>query len=119
MKITKEQQQKGIEFLGGLVKKAQNNLEFKRELIKNPKVKIEEYSKESFKIPKGLDVIVEDQTDKSFVYLNIPTKPDFSNIELTDEQLEIVAGGEIGLGGWLVISAVVLLAGVGTGYALG
>ena len=36
---------------------------------------------------------MEDQSDSNKIYLNIPQKIDFENLELSEEQLEKVAGG--------------------------
>ena len=44
---------------------------------------------------KGKRVVAVDQTDPSTVYINIPANPD--NMELSDADLEAVAGGEKGL----------------------
>ena len=57
--------------------------------------------------------------DPSIIYLNIPAKPDYSNLELTDEELEIVAGGEIGIGGAILIGLGVMALGALVGYAVG
>lgn len=40
-------------------------------------------------------MVVSDQTDPNMMYLYIPPKPDFDDMELTNEQLEQVAGGEL------------------------
>ncbi|WP_299618540.1 hypothetical protein [uncultured Tenacibaculum sp.] len=90
MKLTLEQQQKGQDLYNELVQKAWENATFKEELIKNPEATISEVLGQEF---KG-NVVVEDQTNENTIYLNIPRKIDLGNFELTDEQLEVVSGGE-------------------------
>lgn len=86
---TQEQQKLYAE----VVQKAWENAEFKKELIANPVKAIEELTGIKMNIPQGQTLVVADQTDESTVYLNIPRKIDVSELELTDEQLEMVAGG--------------------------
>lgn len=102
-----------------LVEKCWENPSYKQALISNPKLEIEKITGNELKIPDGKKLVIEDQTNNNIIYINIPNKPDFSNIELSDEQLEAVSGGEIGLTGWIIISAAVLVAGGATGYAIG
>jgi hypothetical protein len=71
-------------------------------------------------MPEGINIIVEDQTSSSNIYMNIPAKPNYENFELTDEQLEVVAGGIV-VGTALVFTAVGVVAlggGVAVGYYL-
>jgi len=44
-------------------------------------------------VPSNYKVVVVDQTDSNTVHINIPTKSDISDVELTDDQMESVAGG--------------------------
>lgn len=117
--ITKEQQKKGFEILNILAEKCWENSEFKDKLINNPRVEIENLLGTNINLPENKKIVIEDQTDNNFIYFNIPQKPDFSNIELSDEQLEAVAGGEIGITGWILIGGAVLLAGGAVGYGIG
>jgi hypothetical protein len=41
----------------------------------------------------GYTIVVNDQTDQSAVFINIPAVPTMENMELTEEQLEAIAGG--------------------------
>lgn len=77
--------------LENIVQTAQNDEEFKSNLIENPKKVI----KERYGLtPKpSMNFVVEDQTDSSVIYLNIPRKLHSDEVELTDEQLEEVSGG--------------------------
>ncbi len=85
--------QNAQEFLKDLTANCRKNKNFKNQLLNNPKTTIEEFIGKKISLPEGKVLMVEDQTDNSFVYLNIPRKPDLDNLELTDEQLENVAGG--------------------------
>ena len=40
--------------------------------------------------------MVEDQSDADIIYINIPRNPASETLELTDEQLDQVSGGEVG-----------------------
>ena len=90
MKVTLEQQKKGQEVYQNLVQKAWESAAFKEQLVKNPETTISKVLGKEF---KG-NVVVEDQTDTNTIYLNIPRKLNAENLELTDEQLELVSGGE-------------------------
>lgn len=105
MKITSEQQEKGKEVYHKLVQKAWESATFKEELINNPKVVIENLLGKKGNFTGRL--IVEDQTDPSKIYLNIPRKASIQDLELTEEQMELIAGGGffqdlgIAFGHWL------------------
>jgi len=93
MKITKEQQDSGLEFYQTIVAKSWEDQMFKANLIKNPKVAIEELIGQEISLPEGMSLVAEDQSDRSIIYLNIHRKIDINEFELSDEQLEMVAGG--------------------------
>lgn len=76
-----------------IVQKAWDDDQFKNNLMKNPADTIEKFTGKKFNVPEGQTLVVKDQTDESIVYLNIPRKVDIDELELTDEQLEMVAGG--------------------------
>ncbi|QVY64633.1 NHLP leader peptide family RiPP precursor [Polaribacter sp. Q13] len=88
MEFTKEQI-----LLQTIVKKAWEDTVFKQKLITNPISVIENLTGERISIPEGKTIVVQDQTDASIIYLNIPVKPNMDNMELNEEQLEAVAGG--------------------------
>jgi hypothetical protein len=73
-----------------IIKKCWEDEAFKQELITNPVQAIEKLSGMPLEL-KGKKLIVTDQTDYSAVYINIPANPE--NMELTDAELEAVAGG--------------------------
>ncbi len=75
-----------------LAQKAWKSAAFKEQLVKDPAATIKEVTGYTF--AENVKVVIEDQTDESVIYLNIPRKVDYNNFELTDEQLELVAGGE-------------------------
>lgn len=75
-----------------VINKAWEDDNFRQQLVSNPKAAIASATGE--KVPNSLEMVVSDQTDTNTIYINIPPKPDFDNMELSDEQLEQVAGGE-------------------------
>lgn len=89
--ITQEQQKQGAELMNTLAQKAWESSTFKEQLIANPVSTIELVTGK--KMQPNINFIVEDQTDESIIYLNIPRKIEIEELELTDEQLEMVAGG--------------------------
>ena len=75
-----------------IVQKAWEDALFKKELIKNPEETIGKLiNREDF--TSQYKIIVEDQSDESNIFINIPRKIDASELELTTEQLEMVSGG--------------------------
>ena len=97
MEFTAEKQRQGQELFQTLVQKSWESETFKNQLISNPEVTIESILGKSMTIPKGKSIIVEDQTDQNVIYLNIPGQVDMDEIELTEQQLELVAGGSTAL----------------------
>lgn len=93
MKLTSEQQRQGQELYNELVQKAWESPSFKDQLVKNPVATISEFTGKEFSLPEGKQMVVRDQTSQNTIYLNIPAKPNLDNFELTDEELETVAGG--------------------------
>ena len=77
--------------LQSIIDKAREDASFKEALIADPVAAIEEFSGQS--IPtKGRELVVVDQSDPTKVYLNLPHDP--NELELTEEELEAVAGGQ-------------------------
>ncbi len=83
----------GQKVYGEIVQKAWEDTEFKNNLISHPIETLEKFTGNKVSLPAGQTLVVKDQTDESIVYLNIPRKVDVDELELTDEQLEVVAGG--------------------------
>lgn len=77
-----------------IVHKAWDDANFKNDLIANP-VKAIESLGYKIEYPQGHTFVVNDQTDESVTYINIPQKPNIDNLVLTDEQLEMISGGEV------------------------
>lgn len=96
MELTKEEK-----VFQDTVHKAWEDEVFKAELIANPVATIEKLTGKKINIPEGKKLIITDQTDESGIYFNIPIagrKAD--DVELTEEQLEAVAGGATPPGCW-------------------
>ncbi len=89
MELTKEQK-----LFGAVVSKAWENAEFKQTLINSPEAAVKSVTGESFDLPENVSLKVVDQSNPDHVYFNIPPKPNYEDMELTDDQLELVAGGE-------------------------
>lgn len=117
MKLTKNQQ-KEQKLINLLVNKSWKDESFKKRLIASPIETIESIIGNPIALQEGVRLVIVDQTNPSYLYLNIPSKPDFTNMDLTDEQLEIVAGGEIGILLGIVIGGAILGAGILVGQAM-
>jgi hypothetical protein len=111
-----EAQERSSAVMKTLISKSWEDEAFKREFIASPVKTIEKTTGKPNHLPAGMTVLVEDQTNPSIIYLNIPAKPDYSNIELTDEQLEVIAGGEIGIALGIGIGLAALGGGIAVGY---
>ena len=87
------EQKKEEEVLRLVISKAWEDANFRKSLIADPIKAIENLTGAKIVLPEGKTLVVNDQTDKSKVYMNIPSEPNIEDIELTEEQLEIIAGG--------------------------
>ena len=92
MELTNEQK-KSQELLQTIITKAWEDEAFKEALVANPIDAIEKATGERINLPEGKTLIIKDQTDDSTVYINIPAQPNMDDLELSEEQLEAVAGG--------------------------
>jgi hypothetical protein len=81
------------EILQTIISKAWEDTNFRKALISNPIAEIEKLTGVKVDLPEGRELVIMDQTDKSKVYVNIPAEPDMENMELSEEQLENIAGG--------------------------
>lgn len=92
MDYTLQNIEKGEELIKILANKARESAAFKDQLMKNPITTIEKVTgKELSNLDKK--IIVEDQSDNSIIYFNIPARISLDELELTEEQLEMIAGG--------------------------
>lgn len=90
----------GQEFVEALVQKAWDSETFKQQLLNDPVAAIEAVTGKPMNLPAGKRIVVRDQSTEGVVYINIPAKPNMDELELTDEQLEQVAGGASEDNGW-------------------
>lgn len=90
MALTKEEQ-----LLHTIVSKAWEDKDFKKELITNPIKAIEEITGQQINLPPGKRIVVHDQTDDTIIHINISAPINIENMELSEEQLEIIAGGGV------------------------
>src|SRR5690242_5379726 len=114
--ITLEKEKKGYDLINKIIEKSIENPTFKKELLNNPHAAIE--SVYGSAISKKMDIVVEEQSNPSYIYMNIPPQPNMEEMELTDEQLEIVSGGElvaVGVGAAIIGAG---LLGAAAGYAI-
>ncbi|WP_300687742.1 NHLP leader peptide family RiPP precursor [Chryseobacterium sp.] len=81
------------QIIQSIISKAWEDAEFRKELLRNPTETIEKLTGVVVVLPEGKELVVVDQTDKSKIYVNIPAEPEVDNMELTEDQLEIIAGG--------------------------
>lgn len=114
MKSTLEIQKQGAEFLNLIYQKSWSDNSFKKKIIADPMKIIENLSGKPLNLPNEKNkILVEDQSNNSIIYLNIPCRHNQEDIELelTDEQLELVAGGETVVF-WTVTAAAAFVLGV-------
>lgn len=71
--------------------------EFKNQLLANPENYLREYGAP---IPENVKIVIKETEsampvaiDGSTVYLYIPAKPEYQDIQLSDKELEVVSGG--------------------------
>ncbi len=99
-----------------LVLKAWEDEEFKQRLVSDPKAAITEMF--GVEIPDAIDVKVVEE-DLQTLYVRLPMKP-VGEDELTDEQLEAIAGGAcIPVGAALgAVAVIAVIAGTGAGMGV-
>lgn len=92
----------GKEMLNLLYKKCWEDSSYLSRLQASPIETIESSLNVEPGLKKGQKIIVDDQTDLNKIYLNIPRKVNLDDFELTDEEMEVVAGG--------IVAATVIIA---------
>ncbi len=93
MELTKEQK-----MMQQVISKAWQDDDFKKALVADPITSIEKLTGEKIALPKGKTLAAYDQSNPDVVYLNIPPQVDLDDVELTDSELELVAGGVYPIG---------------------
>ena len=88
MNLTREQQ-----LLQQVVHEAWDNDEFRAQLVANPVETIEAFTGQKLNLPEGKTLVVRDQTDESTYFINIPAEQQMDDVELSEKELEAVAGG--------------------------
>jgi hypothetical protein len=88
MEITQEQK-----LNAQIIQRAWDDAKFKSELLANPVEVMEKLTGRKLNLQEGQKLVVVDQTNESTVYFNIPKKVGLETLELTEEELEQVAGG--------------------------
>ncbi len=86
-------EQRKQEIIEAVISKAWEDTSFRTELIADPIKSIEKLTGVKVDLPEGKTLVINDQTDKSKIYVNIPAEPEIESMELSEEQLEAVAGG--------------------------
>lgn len=81
------------EMFAKVIQKAWEDSNFKARLVADPAATLQAFIGKSFQVPPGKKLVVRDQTDDSTIYINIPPNQSTGEMELTDAQLEAVAGG--------------------------
>lgn len=77
-----------------VLNEAWSNPAFKEELIASPIEAIKKLTGFTFQLPEGVERFeVVDQTNPSVLHINIPAEPNMEDVELSEAQLEVVAGG--------------------------
>jgi hypothetical protein len=114
MKLTLEQQKKGQEVYRELVQKAWEDANFKNQLVNDPNSTISKYLGREV----SEKIVVHDQTDANVIYINIPAEPNLNELELSDEQLEMVSGGEFVTAGLALACVGLFASGLGIGLAV-
>lgn len=89
MELTKEQK-----VLESIVKKAWDDPVFKDNLIKSPVETIENFLDHPIHLPEGKTISFVDQSNSSTIFINIPAEPNMEDMELNEEQLDIISGGD-------------------------
>ncbi|MGH1518489.1 hypothetical protein [Chryseobacterium sp. JK1] len=72
-----EEQKKGQEVFFKIISEAWENEDFKKDLIDNPEEALEKFF--GRKLPIDKKIMITDQSDPEYLYINIPVKPQMVN----------------------------------------
>ncbi|MBB4807381.1 hypothetical protein HNP38_002685 [Chryseobacterium defluvii] len=89
MELTNDQR-----ILQSIVQKAWRDPVFKNNLLQNPVAAVESFLGHPINLPEGKKISFVDQTDTSTIFITIPAEPDIEDMELDEELLDMVSGGE-------------------------
>jgi len=76
-----------------IITKCWENATFKQNLIANPVQAIQQETGCNLDLPAGVQLVINDQSDNRFEHFNIPAQPNFEDVELSEEELDLVSGG--------------------------
>jgi len=82
--------------LNNLIIQTHKDANLKNRFITNPKQTIESELGVTINIEMTKNIVVEDQSNSDIIYLNIPKHTDLSSLNLTEEELERISGGDFG-----------------------
>jgi hypothetical protein len=94
--ILTEEQKKGQDVFFRIITEAWENEGFKKSLLTNPEKTLEKFFGRA--LPTGKKIKVADQSNPEYIYINIPVKPQFKDLELDDKKLDKVSGGGVSSG---------------------
>ncbi len=75
-----------------IINESKRDVRFKERLIETPYQTIKKVFGDYHQL-RDRKIVVEDQSDSKYIYINIPPKIDIDDLELSDDELEKVAGG--------------------------
>ncbi|PTX62156.1 putative ribosomally synthesized peptide [Kordia periserrulae] len=114
MELTKKQEA-AQQIMRSVIAKCWEDEAFKQALIADPVATLEKFTGNEINLPEGKRLVVRDQSSEAnAIYFNIPAEPNLEELQLSDEQLELVAGGVTPVAAYFTV----LAAGVAVGAIL-
>ncbi len=105
MELTKKQEMTQ-NIMTDIIVKCWEDDNFKNQLIADPITTLEKFTGNQINLPEGKKIVVQDQSkDPNVVYINIPAEPELDELELSEEQLELVAGGGTPVASYFLVMA--------------